>query len=232
MSPLFSNIIGSISWLIAIFIPGSALLLVRKNKLAFSIPIIGLVWVALISWSRWVISPTGFMIMLIGLFALHGLSYGLALKSGLKQNYTPIYKVLNVFTLLVLLNASIIVTSHLYKDSWFGFAFYHIPSVSMSPTLEKGDVTLIDTWVYKNQAPQVSDIIIVKRSENSLVLAKRVTQTQIKNNKTELFIEGDNKQRSIDSRRFSWITSGYLIGKVELVWFSFSNIQRLYLTVS
>lgn len=231
MTPLFVNSIHSISWIIALFVPGSALLLVEKNKLAFTIPIIGLVWVAFISWSRWVVSPTGFLIMLLGLFALHGLSYGFALKTGFKQNYTPINKVLGAFTLLCLLNICITVSSHFYKDSWFGFAFYHIPSESMSPSLKAGDVVMVNTWSYRDKPLQINDILVLKRSEKSIALAKRLSEIRQSNNKTELYVTGDNEYRSIDSRRFGWISDDYLIGKVEFIWFSFDGFDRQLIRV-
>ncbi len=93
----------------------------------------------------------------------------------------------------------------------------------MSPTLQTGDITLIDTWTYNDQSPQVNDILIVKRSANSIVLAKRLTKTRLNNGQTQLFIEGDNQNRSVDSRRFGWISDDYLIGKVRFVWFSFMD---------
>jgi type IV secretory pathway protease TraF len=64
-----------------------------------------------------------------------------------------------------------------------------------------------------------------------MVLVKRLTKIRTKQNQTELFIEGDNQNRSIDSRRFGWVSDDYLIGKVEFVWFSFLELNRLLVAV-
>ena len=208
------------------------MLLANKNKWAYAVPLLGVIWVGLLSWTRWVITPTGFLVILFGLFVLHALSYALGLKIGLKQNgITPNIKKWGALVLLCCLNIGIVVSCHLYKDKWFGFAFYHIPSESMSPTLQTGDIALIDTWVYQDQPPQVNDILTVKRSANSMVLVKRLTKIRSDQNQTELFIEGDNQNRSVDSRRFGWIPDDYLIGKVKFVWFSFRNIERNFVTL-
>ena len=176
------------------------------------------------------ITPTGFLVMLVGLFALHVLGYAAGLKIGLKKNeITPNLKSWGALVLLCCLNVGIAVSCHLYKDKWFGFAFYHIPSESMMPTLQTGDIAVIDSWAYQVQPPQINDILIVKRSANSMVLVKRLTKIRTRKNQTELFIEGDNQNRSVDSRRFGWVDDDYLIGKVVFVWFSFWDIGRSFL---
>jgi type IV secretory pathway protease TraF len=65
-----------------------------------------------------------------------------------------------------------------------------------------------------------------------MVLVKRLTKIRTKQNQTELFIEGDNQNRSIDSRRLGWVSNDYLIGKVKFVWFSFAEGGRLFLNTS
>lgn len=213
--------------LLALLIPGASLLLTGRYKLGFSIPFIGLLWVAALSWSRVVIKPEGFIVLLFGLFALHLVSYSTGIILAIRSSSAiPWLKTLAVFVLLCSLNLGISLSSHLYKDQWFGFAFYHIPSESMSPTLQAGDVTLIDTWIYENHPALANDIIIVKRTATSMVLAKRLTKIRNHNERLELFIAGDNPNNSIDSRRFGWITDGYIIGKVQFVWFSFNDAQR------
>ena len=47
-----------------------------------------------------------------------------------------------------------------FKDRWLGIHLYFIPSPSMVPALFPGDIILVDTWAYKNHAPQLGDIVI------------------------------------------------------------------------
>ncbi len=218
--------------LIGAFIPGSSLILANKNKWAFTVPLLGMIWVGLLSSTRWVITPTGLTVMLLGLCTLHVLSYTLGLKNKIiKNNITLNLKKWGVLILLCSLNIGIVLSCHLYKDKWFGFAFYYIPSASMSPTLQTGDIAMVDTWIYQEQSPQINDILVVKQSESSMVLAKRLTKIRSEQNQTELFIKGDNQNRSVDSRHFGWISDDYLIGKIKFIWFSFKYFERHTLPV-
>lgn len=217
--------------LIALLIPGASLLLAGRYKLGLSIPFIGLFWVAALSWSRVVIEPSGFIVFLLGLLALHLVSYIAGIILTIRNSGAiACLRAWGTLLLLCSLNLAVTLSSHLYKDQWFGFAFYHIPSESMSPTLQTSDVVLIDTWAYKTQPPLADDIIIVKRTATSMVLAKRLQKTRSHNEERELFIVGDNTNSSIDSRRFGWVSDDYLIGKVRFVWFSFSDDQRYLLS--
>ena len=205
------------SLIISLIIPGGSLTIAGRYKTALAIPLMGLFWVMLFSQLRWLITPTGFAIMLLGLLSLHLLSYlfgaQLILNNKIKRAWL-------ILLLVIALNLIIIITSHLNKAQWFGFAFYHIPSVSMQPTLQVGDVILVDTW---NKKANIQDIIVTKITEKSLVIVKRVSNTQITNNGKELFITGDNRYRSTDSRKFGWVKVKHLIGSVKFVWFSFKR---------
>jgi signal peptidase I len=48
----------------------------------------------------------------------------------------------------------------------FGYEPFRIPSTSMSPTVEKGDFILADTWRYRSHPAVVGEIVIVERPEN------------------------------------------------------------------
>jgi len=219
--------------ILALLVPGASLLLTGRYKLGFAIPLIGLLWVAALSWSRVVIEPSGFIVFLLGLLALHLISYIAGIILTIRNSGAiACLRAWGTLLLLCSLNLAVTLSSHLYKDQWFGFAFYHIPSESMSPTLQTSDVVLIDTWTYKNHPPLTNDIIIVKRTATSMVLAKRLQKTRSHNEERELFIVGDNTNSSIDSRRFGWVSDDYLIGKVQFVWFSFTEGGRLFSSVN
>jgi signal peptidase I len=226
----YSYVCRITAWLAILIIPGGGILLTKRYRLAFYIPILGVLWVSIFSGSRMLLTPIGFSLVLIGLLAMQCVCIFLAIKSK-KNNKAPTlsFGLMRKFCLLLIVNIAIILSCHLYKDKWFGFAFYHIPSESMNPTLQTGDVVLIDTWIYNKSLPKTNDILIIKRSPTGLVLAKRLKDIRKLVGQTELYIVGDNQNYSIDSRRFGWITDEYLIGKVKLIWFSFLNESR-YLT--
>lgn len=191
----------------------------------------------MLSVSRLVVEPHGFLLLLVGLVGLHVVTYIIGLwlinyrqpSSPSKHHPT---KTIATLVILIVMNIGITVSSHIYKAQWFGFAFYHIPSPSMAPTLLVGDVVMVDTWLYKNEQPEVGDVVVIKRSKNSLVMAKRVAHINIVDkSETKLFLQGDNINQSIDSRRFGWVSNEYLIGKINFVWFSFKKVDRFFGTV-
>ncbi len=81
----------------------------------------------------------------------------------------------------------------------------------MQPTLDVGDIILVDTWPQKNEHGfydlEKGQIILLRRAKNSFVMVKRLTQIKIENGKQMLHFEGDNKDQSVDSRRFGWVDS-------------------------
>jgi len=220
-------------FLLSLFIPGGCLLLSKARwHVAFFIPIIGLIWVIVLSLSRVVVTPMGFMALLIGLLILHMASYLTGLAKFRRQDaITDHIKRYSILALLCGLNIAIALGCHWNKDRWFGFAFYHIPSSSMTPTLRPGDVVLVDTWIYRKHTPKISDILVVKRTKESMVLVKRLTNLRTVNAQLQLYIEGDNKNRSVDSRRFGWLVGDHVIAKTEFVWISLSNHDRYLIRV-
>lgn len=235
MSNIFRCFKKSIFYFLAfmsLLLPGGSFLLGRRFVWAFSVPFIGLLGVFVICFTRWVITPTGLSVLVFGLITLHVVTYVWGLILVFKTPHTiKTLTLCGVFVALAVLNSCIVVACHVYKGQWFGFGFYHIPSSSMHPTLQRGDVVLINTWAYTNRRPIIGDVLILKRSEKGIVLAKRLTKIREHNQNTELFIEGDNALRSTDSRKFGWVSSNYILGEVKFVWFSFLHDERALLPV-
>lgn len=75
---------------------------------------------------------------------------------------------------------------------------------SMKPTLRNGQIVL----VVMSRSFRVGDVVVayVERKE----VIKRITG--MKNG--TLFVEGDNKEFSTDSRDYGWIQDRHIIGKV------------------
>jgi hypothetical protein len=203
--------------LLCLLVPGSSSALAGTYVRAFAVPIIGLSMVFLFSITRWVVTPSGFAAMLIVLVAWHFINYWIGILAIFENKLPRRYQALTLIA-LVAVNLSIIVSSHVYKAQIFGFSFYHIPSPSMEPTLQVGDVVLVNTW---DATSADRKVIVVKRHQHGIVLAKRITKIRRASDGLEIFIEGDNSLRSIDSRKFGWIAEGNIIAKVEFVWFSF-----------
>ena len=222
-------ITSALSILLCIVLPGATLLSTRYFVWAFSIPLFGLFIVMLFSLTRWVTTPLGFISMLGFLIALHLLTYGLGL--GIKSKSRPARIIVLLVIGLIALNGSIVTTSHIYKETWFGFGFYHIPSVSMSPTLMPGDVVLVDSWAFNAHPAKKGDVVVTRKGPKGVFLVKRVTQVKEDGQTRWIFVEGDNPAHSQDSRQFGWIDSALIIGQVNFVWFSFQTNNRMLLNL-
>jgi signal peptidase I len=78
----------------------------------------------------------------------------------------------------------------------------------MIPGIKNGERVLVSSIFYWFKNPQIGDIVAVV-SEGK-VFIKRVTKTR----EDKYFLEGDNKEDSLDSRKFGFIAKENIIGKV------------------
>lgn len=83
---------------------------------------------------------------------------------------------------------------------------FTIVGKSMEPTFSHNEKVL----AWKFSIYRKNDVAIIKDPRNGRILLKRIVD--IKNN--ELFVEGDNKKGSTDSRHFGWIPQKNIIAKV------------------
>ncbi|MEN6546163.1 MAG: signal peptidase I [Armatimonadia bacterium] len=128
-----------------------------------------------------------------------------------------------------------------------------IPSGSMEPTLQPGDLVLMRIDAYRHSLPQRGDIVIFRDRKTGELLAKRViglpgeevgvagdavwidhkrleepytkgAQTWrsgflVKLGDDQIWVMGDNRERSFDSRDFGPISSKQLVGRgAGIIW--------------
>lgn len=79
----------------------------------------------------------------------------------------------------------------------------------MEPRVKNGNVVLVSGIRYLFQSPKVGDIIAFKNSDGK-ILIKRITKKENK----QIFIEGDNKKDSLDSKKFGMISEDMVLGQV------------------
>ena len=78
----------------------------------------------------------------------------------------------------------------------------------MLPSLFEKDEVI--TLSYLFSIPKEGDIVVFQHIFPPFIFCKRITK--IINNK--IWVEGDNKKESVDSRRFGYINRKDIIGKV------------------
>ncbi|MED4016804.1 signal peptidase I [Sutcliffiella cohnii] len=152
------------------------------------------------------------------------------------------------------------------------FSNYVVEGHSMKPTLEEGNLLVVNTFVYHVQEPKRFDIVVFKQGENSDHYVKRVIglpgekieylndvlyindkainenfikeqkDNMIRNNLTgnftlkdltgeevvpkgHLFVIGDNRLGSYDSRHFGFVKMDDIVGKVNMRYWPLGGIE-------
>ena len=83
----------------------------------------------------------------------------------------------------------------------------------MKPTLSEGDTVLVSGFSYFFKKPKIGDLIVLKKD---MYIIKRITKANPSINGDKFFVQGDNKNESIDSRDFGWVSGKEILGKVIL----------------
>jgi nickel-type superoxide dismutase maturation protease len=82
----------------------------------------------------------------------------------------------------------------------------------MIPLLKPGDEVLVNPKSYRNEPPQVGDIIVARHPYRAnLQVVKRVTAVL---DNESCRIEGDNPSESTDSRSFGAVALDRILGRV------------------
>jgi signal peptidase I len=109
---------------------------------------------------------------------------------------------------------------------------FKIPSLSMEPTIMRGDRILVDKVTYKRRPPQIGDIIVFvypdDRSKNYIKRVKGLPGETVKAGDGReypvphgsVFVMSDNKEHGLDSRYFGPVPLADVVGKARLVFFS------------
>lgn len=87
---------------------------------------------------------------------------------------------------------------------------YQITGESMAPTFKNGEIVFANRFAYLFQKPKLGEIIAIKDPRDGKVLIKRIKKIDNK----KIFVIGDNKVHSTDSREFGMIEQKDIIGKV------------------
>jgi signal peptidase I len=109
---------------------------------------------------------------------------------------------------------------------------YRIPTASMEPGVHQGDRILADKTAYHRMAPKKGDVVIfVYPDDRSKKFIKRIealpgevvtyadgTKAPVPHG--HVYVLGDNRENSIDSRQFGFIPLRDIVGKARQVYFS------------
>ncbi len=84
----------------------------------------------------------------------------------------------------------------------------------MEPFCQEGDFVLVNRMSYLFSRPKVGQSVVLKDPRDpSRHLIKRITAVR----DSFLWVEGDNKERSTDSRNFGWVSVKALLGQAKVI---------------
>lgn len=173
--------------------------------------------IGLICWSRWITDFSGAIALLLASLIIHIIS-SITAMTLTPTNLGAKRKKLIAIIFFPAFAISVILTILYLKSSLLGIDLYQIPSESMMPTLKSGDIVLVDKWAYKDKTPTIGDIVVFSRKErNKKEYVKRVCSTpdKVKNSFNDgLYLLGDNRKSSMDSRYYGLIDYHLVTGKV------------------
>lgn len=77
----------------------------------------------------------------------------------------------------------------------------------MEPALNHGQIVIGSSLPFLFKKPEIGDIVVLAHGR---CIIKRIVKIE----KDKIFIMGDNKKESTDSRSFGWINKQEILGKV------------------
>lgn len=169
-------------------------------------------------WLGYFTTANGFIILLVLLSLIHLSSMAITFR--LTPIHQPLFKSIAT-AIAFFLGWCLLLTGFIsFRDNVFGWDIYHIPSSSMKPTLTPGDVILVDTWRYHNETPKAGDIVLFTRNQQGKkVFIKRVhiAPESMHDNPNQVYVLGDNRAYSTDSRQFGLIDVKLIKGQATLI---------------
>ena len=253
------------AFLASVFVLGLGLLYVGKPRLAIATVATVYGVVALFSWTRLIVSvPYGFwiaagvMLLIIAVSSIGATVVAIRSPLAASNSYNRWF----FYVLWILMVVAISLTAYRVRERAFGYGAYAVPSVSMSPTVEKGDYFIADTWRYPAHQPTEGEIVLLELADGTGVqYLKRIvglpgdrieirdrvlyrngdpvaepyiqpldgmhfygrTFGSITVEPGKVFVLGDNRDNSMDSRAWGAIPINQLRGRAQFLWFSKST---------
>jgi signal peptidase I len=125
--------------------------------------------ICLFAWSRSLVqSPLALWVLaaIMVSIALFALIHPIVVAAKNRKVPTKRYNRWWIYVLWSLATTALGPTIFFARATLLGYETFGIPTSAMSPTIEKGDYVLTDSWRYPHHAAVVGEIVIVVRPEN------------------------------------------------------------------
>jgi nickel-type superoxide dismutase maturation protease len=91
----------------------------------------------------------------------------------------------------------------------FPIALFRVKDRSMEPALHQNDFLIVNCWFRRLK---VNEIVVLRHPSTTIKIVKRVSALS----DNLVFVSGDNKEESEDSRSFGGVDKQRIVGKVLL----------------
>lgn len=168
------------------------------------------VWLVIAASTRWIATLWGFrctlaiMLIALALALARGcirLRCADGMAAGLRQFDTA------ALTLIVALVPLI------WPESTLGLVPMHVPSRSMTPTLQPGDIIAVDTWHYAFAKPVPGDVAVFADFGKRRLLVKRLVAVR----GGSIDAAGDNPTASVPAAALQRVPGSNLRGRVAFI---------------
>lgn len=135
---------------------------VGQISVALTLIVCGATLLALISWTRLILEPWGFYLLVavgVGLFLLqviHPTRIAIRRPEAPQKPYNR-WWVYVCWTVMAGVCAEVLST---HRPSLLGYETFWIPYDSMAPTLNPGDRVMVDTWRYDDRKPVFGELVV------------------------------------------------------------------------
>lgn len=181
---------------------------------------INLVWKLLLL--SILIPVIGIKFYLVGLMIFLG---GILLHSIVISKKVPSPRPNRIWSFIMLflvidIGGSILIRNNIMK-------YYRIHDVSMEPTLLDGDLVLLNRIGSPFFPYQKDEVVIFSHPKVKHELVKRIDSiNNYSKRKKELFVLGDNRNHSLDSRVLGTVPVNKVFGRVSRIVWSFDSVKK------
>jgi signal peptidase I len=152
----------------SLFFLGLGLAYVGKLRLAIMTVAAVYGVVALFSWTRLIVSTpyglwvvAGVMLLVIAVTAVGAALVAVRSPLVAANSYNRWW----FYLLWILAATALSLTAYRIRERCFGYGTYVVPSVAMSPTVEKGEYFIADTWRYPAHQPADGEIVVFELAD-------------------------------------------------------------------
>lgn len=141
---------------------GLGYLYVGRPRAAFAVPLGVLTIVGAVAWTRLILNPFGtyFLLFAVSMISVVSLIHPIILARRVREAPVSPWNRGWVYATWVIGSLPFSFALSASRPTLFGFEPFRIPSVSMSPTMQRGDLVMVDTWRYRSALPSYGDLVV------------------------------------------------------------------------